>query len=120
VWDSLVTVSGGKATFNGPATVALLGQPVEVRLGGSQGAYHLGNGPELANSAMPWIEGSNFNSYYYYDGERYTLGRLELALLQDIGWTLEPGITLTEVVHTWDDRATCSPTGWKAAAAMTS
>ena len=113
VWDSLVAVSGGKATFGGPATVALLGQPVEVRLGGSQGAFHLGNGPELANSAMPWIEGANFNSYYYYDGERYTLGRLELALLQDIGWTLEPGITLTEVVNTWDDRATAQyRVGW--------
>ena len=106
VWDSLVTVNGGKATFGGPTTVALLGQPVEVRLGGSQGAFHLGNGPELANSTTPWIEGSNFNSYYYYDGERYTLGRLELALLQDIGWTLEPGITLTDVVNPWDDRTT--------------
>lgn len=104
VWDSLVTVSGGKASFGGPATVALLGQPVEVRLGGSQGAFHLGAGPNPAGSTMPWIESANFNSYYYYDGERYTLGRLELALLQDIGWTLEPGITLTDVVNTWDDR----------------
>lgn len=104
VWDSLVTVNGNRATFGGPATRALLGQPVEVRLGGSQGAFHLGNGPELADSATPWIEGANFNSYYYYDGERYTLGRLELALLQDIGWTLEPNLTLTDVVNPWDDR----------------
>jgi hypothetical protein len=114
VWDSLVSISGGKATFNGPATVALLGQPVEVRLGGSQGAYHLGNGPAVADSAMPWIEGSNFNSYYYFNGERYTLGRLELALLQDIGWTLKTGITMTEVVNTWDDRATAQfRVGWE-------
>ncbi|MFO1329678.1 MAG: calcium-binding protein [Rubrivivax sp.] len=104
VWDSQVQLSGGRATFGGPATTALLGQAVEVRLGGSQGAFHLGNGPELAASAMPWIERSNFNSYYYYDGERYTLGRLELALLQDLGWTLESGITLTDVVNNWDDR----------------
>jgi hypothetical protein len=103
-WDALVSVSGGRATFGGAATVALLGQPVEVRLGGSQGAFHLGNGPDLTASAMPWVEASNFNSYYYFDGERYTLGRLELALLQDIGWTLEPGITLTDVVNPWDDR----------------
>lgn len=113
VWDSLVSVSGGRATFFGPATTALLGAPVEVRLGGSQGAFHLGNGPELRASATPWIEQSNFNSYYYYDGERYTLGRLELALLQDIGWTLEPGITLTDVVNLWDDRNTPRYTvGW--------
>lgn len=106
VWDSHVQLRGGRAIFDGPATVALLGAPVEVRLGGSQGAFHLGNGPELSASATPWIEQSNFNSYYYYDGERYTLGRLELALLQDIGWTLEPGITLTDVVNNWDDRNT--------------
>jgi Ca2+-binding RTX toxin-like protein len=108
VWDSLVQVAGGRATFVGAATTELLGQPVEVRLGGSQGAFHLGNAPtgadELSGTAMPWLEASNFNSYYYYDGERYLLGRLELALLQDLGWTLEPGLTLTDVVNRWDDR----------------
>lgn len=104
VWDSLVTVNGNRASFGGTATMALLGQPVEVRLGGSQGAFHLGNGPAPGDSSMAWVEAANFNSYYYYDGERYTLGRLELALLQDIGWTLEPGLTLTDVVNPWDDR----------------
>lgn len=104
VWDSLVQLSGGRASFNGPATVALLGQPAEVRLGGSQGVFHLGHGPDPAASAMPWIERANFNSYYYYLGERYSIGRLELALLQDLGWTLEPDITLTDVVNNWDDR----------------
>lgn len=108
VWDSLVQVAGGRATFVGAATNELLGQPVEVRLGGSQGAFHLGNAPtgadELSGTLMPWLEASNFNSYYYYDGERYLLGRLELALLQDLGWTLEPGLTLTDVVNRWDDR----------------
>lgn len=106
VWDAMVVLAGGRANFNGPATTALLGQPVEVRLGGSQGAFHLGNGPTPAASLMPWIEGSNYNSYYYVDGERYTLGRLELALLQDVGWTLEPNITLTDVVNRWDDKLT--------------
>jgi hypothetical protein len=106
VWDSLVTVDAGRAHFAGPATLDLLGQPVEVRLGGSQGAFHLGHGPTVADSDMPWLERANFNGYYYYLGERYTLGRLELALLQDIGWTLQPGITLTDVVNRWDDRGT--------------
>jgi hypothetical protein len=104
VWDSLVTLANGRATFGGAATLALLGQPLEVRLGGSQGAFHLGNGPTVAASSQPWTEQSNFNGYYYFDGERYTLGRLELALLQDLGWTLKPGITLTDVVNRWDDR----------------
>jgi hypothetical protein len=114
VWDSLVTVSGDRASFGGPATVALLGEPVEVRLGGSQGAFHLGQGPTLAASAMPWIEGANVNSYYYFLGERYTLGRLELALLQDIGWNLEPEVLLTDVVNRWDDRVTALyQVGWE-------
>ncbi|MBY0409123.1 MAG: Ig-like domain-containing protein, partial [Burkholderiaceae bacterium] len=103
VWDSLITVSNGKASFGGPSTLALLGKPVEVRLGGSEGATHLGNGPALANSAMPWVEGSIFNGYYYYDAERYTIGRVELALLEDIGWTLKPNLTLVDVVNPWDD-----------------
>lgn len=105
VWDSYVVVNGNRATFNGPATVALLGQGAEVRLGGSQGAYHLGNGPDLNASQMPWIEASNLNGYYFFLGERYLLGHLELALLQDLGWTLEP-TTLTDVVNRYDGRVT--------------
>lgn len=103
VWDSFVQVSGGRASFGGPATVALLGEPAEVMLGGSQGAFHLGNGPDPAASQQPWIEASNFNGYYFFLGERYLLGRLELALLQDLGWVLE-STSLTDVVNRWDDR----------------
>lgn len=104
VWDSLIEVSGGRAFFTGSETTALLGQEAEVRLGGSQSMSHLGAGPTLANSAMPWIVASNLNSYTFYDGERYSLGRLELALLQDLGWAMKP-TTLTDVVNRWDDRA---------------
>jgi hypothetical protein len=106
VWDSMVSVAAGRASFAGPATLDLLGKPAEVRLGGSQGVYHLGNGPTPADSDISWVERANFNGYYYNQGERYTLGRLELALLQDIGWTLRPGITLTDVVNRWDDKTT--------------
>jgi len=105
LWDSMVTVADGRAIFDGPATVALLGQPVEVRLGGSQGAFHLGAGPTLAASQMPWVEGSNLNGYYYYLGERYLLGRLELAILQDLGWQIESN-TLVDVVDRWNDKTT--------------
>lgn len=106
-WDSLLAVANGQASFNGETAVALLGRPVEVRLGGSQGAFHLGAGPTLAASQMPWIEGSNLNGYYYYVGERYLLGRLELAILQDLGWTIEPAATaVVDVVDRWDDRTT--------------
>lgn len=103
VWDSRVAIEGDRAWFDGPATRSLLGERVEVRLGGSQGAFHLGAGPQLSDSTQPWLEGSQLNGYYFYYGERYMLGRLELALLQDIGWQLEP-TTLVDVVNRWDDR----------------
>ncbi|MBI3728238.1 MAG: DUF4214 domain-containing protein [Burkholderiales bacterium] len=104
VWDSFLTVnSNNTATLGGPAVVALLGEPVEVRVGGSQSIYHLGTGPNVADSKMPWLEASNFNGYYYNYGERYLLGRLELAMLQDMGWVLKP-TTITNVVNIWDNK----------------
>lgn len=104
-WDLQISLNNGRASFNGPATVALLGQPVEVMLGGIQGANTLGNSPDVAASNMPWIERSNMNGYYYLQGERYTLGRLELAILQDLGYTLK-ATSLTDVVNRWDDKDT--------------
>lgn len=101
-WDSLLTIDNGRAQFAGPATVDLLGGPVEVMLGGSQGVYHLGNGPTVASSNQPWVLSSNLNGYFFRLGERYTLGRLELALLQDLGYSLKPN-TITDVVNLWDD-----------------
>lgn len=104
IWDSFLTVnSNNTATLAGPAIVALLGEPVEVRVGGSQSIYHLGTGPNVADSKMPWLEASNFNGYYYNYGERYLLGRLELAMLQDMGWVLKP-TTMTNVVNIWDNK----------------
>ena len=104
VWDSFLTVnSNNTATLAGPAVVALLGEPVEVRVGGTQSIYHLGTGPNVADSKMPWLEASNFNGYYYNYGERYLLGRLELAMLQDMGWALKP-TTMTNVVNIWDNK----------------
>ncbi|BBB68107.1 hypothetical protein UNDYM_3854 [Undibacterium sp. YM2] len=104
VWDSFLTVnSNNTASLGGPAVLALLGEPVEVRVGGTQSIYHLGTGPAVADSKMPWLEASNFNGYYYNYGERYLLGRLELAMLQDMGWTLKP-TTMTNVVNIWDNK----------------
>lgn len=106
-WDALVQVSAGQAAFTGAATQQLLGAPVEVRLGGSQGAFHLGDAPlpggePLSGSSMPWLENDLMNGYHFYLGERYLPGRLDLALLQDLGWTLRP-TTLVDVTNRWDD-----------------
>lgn len=101
LWDSMVSVQNGKATFNGANVVNLIGSGVEVRLGGSQGANHLGAGPTLADSRQQWIEADLMNGYYFYYGERYTIGRMDLAILKDLGWQLKPS-TLFDVVNPWD------------------
>ncbi|MFZ3003253.1 MAG: DUF4214 domain-containing protein [Undibacterium umbellatum] len=113
VWDSFMTVnSNNTATLAGPTIVALLGEAVEVRVGGSQSMYHLGTGPNVADGKMPWLEASNFNGYYYINGERYLLGRLELAMLQDMGWELKP-TTITNVTNIWDNKiAPLYMVGW--------
>jgi serralysin len=115
-WDALLSVQDGKATFLGSATTALLGGvPAEIRLGGSQGAFHFGNGPNLAASQMKWMELSSFNSYYLHYAERYTVGRLELSAMQDVGWTLKPS-TITDMSNTWDNRPTERyKVGWETA-----
>jgi hypothetical protein len=112
-WDQWISISDGKAFFNGPATLALLGEPVEVRLGDSQGAYHLGGGASPVASTQPWLESSVFNSYYFMLGERYLPGALELAMLSDVGWTLKEN-TVSSVVNLWDARPTAQ---WRIGAA---
>lgn len=84
IWDSHITVENGYAFFTGAHTTEFLGGPVEVRLGGTQGAYHLGN----TRTQQPFLESSIMNSYHFIPGKRYLPGELEFSILQDIGWTL--------------------------------
>lgn len=104
-WDQLVQVSGGKASWLGEHTRALVGEQVEIRVGGSQAMYHVGAGPDVAASAQPWLESSIMNGYYFFTGERYQIGRLETAMLQDLGWALQDAPGLVDVVNAWDSRA---------------
>ncbi|MDR4520829.1 MAG: calcium-binding protein [Nitrosomonas sp.] len=85
IWDSHIIVENGQAYFSGDHVNQLLGEPVEVRLGGSQGAYHLGS----ASSNQPLLKSSIMNSYYFRLGERYLPTDLEFAILEDLGWTLK-------------------------------
>lgn len=100
-WDQYIMLADGKAYFSGPATTALLGAPAEVRLGGSQGGYHLGHGPTSADSGQPWIAASVMNGYFTLPGERYLPGRLELAILEDVGWLIH-ATDLVDVVNQLD------------------
>ena len=115
VWDSLVTVTDGRASFMGSSVIDLIGGPLEVRVGGSQSMTHLGDGPNVGASDMPWVLASNLNSYSFKDGERYTLGLLERAILQDLGWTLKD-TNMVDVVNRWDDQPTeLFMVGWNTA-----
>ncbi len=98
VWDSLVSVDGGLGWFTGRATTALIGRPTEVRFGIIEGATHLGAVP----TEQPFLEASIMNSYYFFLGERYLPGRLELSMLADMGWTLRPS-DLYYVVDPFND-----------------
>jgi hypothetical protein len=101
VWDSLIHVDGSLGWFNGSATGSLVGEPVEVRFGAIGGGTHLGGLP----TTQPYLESSIMNSYYFFLGERYLPGRLELSMLADMGWALRPS-TLYHVVDPFDDLRT--------------
>ncbi len=101
MWDALIQLSGGQARFTGANTRALLGADLEVRVGGSQGAQHLGAGATPQQSQQAFLEATLMNSWSFRRGERYTLDRLDLAILQDLGWSLKPS-SLTDVVQRWD------------------
>jgi Ca2+-binding RTX toxin-like protein len=61
---------------------------------------------------MPWIEASTLNGWYLAFGERYLLGRLELAILQDLGWTLKD-TAITDITNTWEIRSSGAyKVGW--------
>lgn len=97
IWDSLITIDNGQAYFTGSHATELLGEYVEVRLGGSQGAYHLGS----AHSRQSFLEESIMNSYHFIYGKRYLPGPLEFAILEDLGWTLKsPTESKISVINT--------------------
>lgn len=102
-WDSWLRVADGRAFFTGPNVRGLLGSELEVTLGGSQGAFHLGAGDGPAQSRQPFLDLNLMNGWVLYRGERYTLDRLDLAILQDLGWTVESGVTLLDVIQPLDD-----------------
>lgn len=113
IWDSLIKVTDDKAYFYGAHTTDLLGEPVEIRLGGSQGAYHLG----AVETEQSFLISDIMNGYYFLTGERYLPASLDLAILEDLGWTLKPSAsTISNLVDPFetttpvDDSDTLPPT----------
>jgi len=112
VYDSMVRIEGDSAWFGGAAVRELLGGEAALMLGGSQGIYHLGGGEDAHDSAQPWLEADSLNGYHFARGERYQIGRLDLAILADLGWQLKD-TALTALTNPWDDRASgVTSIGW--------
>lgn len=103
MWDSWLRVGDGRAAYTGPSVQALLGTELEVRLGGFEGAYHLGAGTGPLQSRQPYLDLNLMNGWALYRGERYTLDRLDLAILQDLGWVVKGGVALVDVIQPLDD-----------------
>lgn len=98
VWDSLITIKGNNAYFIGTHTIDLLNEPLEVRLGGHQGAYHFGG----IETQQPFLQSGAMNSYHFLYGERYLPARLAFSVLEDLGWTLKPS-NIYYVTDPFDD-----------------
>ena len=90
-FDALSSFSNGVLYFRGPLATAVYGGPVPLTTVGpsdpltSQNFYHLGN---------PWgrpgadLSGDIMNGMSFATGSRYTLSKLDLAILADLGWSV--------------------------------
>jgi hypothetical protein len=79
----------GTLYFNGPLTMSVYGGPVPLTTVGpdasltSQNFYHLGN---PSGGKGPNLSGDIMNGMVFAYGTRYTVSRLDLAVLADVGW----------------------------------
>jgi hypothetical protein len=93
--------TGGNPTvlyFDGPTADAVYGGPVPLTSVGPSGAlssqsfYHVGNPAGLPGSdLLPDI----MNGVVFYTGTRYTVGRLDAAMLADMGWSVRAPLPST-------------------------
>lgn len=79
-YDELVRAGDGALTFHGPTTVALFGPLPLTRTNRSQNVYHYGD----PSAPSPFDDGL-MNGIVYRYGRRYRVGRVDLAVLADLG-----------------------------------
>jgi hypothetical protein len=75
-FDRYLTKVGGNTFFVGPKTLETLGQPLPYIGGGHYGNTSLPNNPIGSGLMFQWGN---------YEGNRLDIGRLDLAILQDVG-----------------------------------
>jgi hypothetical protein len=100
-----LTTVNGLAYFNGPETVKLLGQPLPMT---PRGGTHYGNS-DLPNN--PIQSGLNYESGIYA-GNRLNIGKLDLAVLKDVGLTVKTteGLPLVDRIDAQAPRIAMSQT----------
>ena len=93
-WQNMIQTSGGMAYFNGPNTSALFGGPLPFLAGYD----HYGN---TADPSVPISRGLMFQ-YGNYEGNRLDIGRIDLAVLADLGHVIKSygGLALFELIDT--------------------
>jgi hypothetical protein len=86
-WDRLVTVSANSASFTGHYADAIYGGAVSVTtLQNGEQYYHLGNN-------LSERDGQDLmNGIVFYNGTRYSISDLDLAIFKDLGLTVVSGV----------------------------
>ncbi|MCY4356596.1 MAG: hypothetical protein OXD01_03640 [Gammaproteobacteria bacterium] len=87
-WRELIEVIDGVDFFNGDKTVALLGEPLPF----SEDHYGHNEVDAVVSRGMMYLWGN-------YDLNRWDIGRLDLAILEDLGYTIKTydGLPLVEL-----------------------
>lgn len=80
-WDQHVSFDGTNMFFNGPAAMAVYGAPVPITTGNN---FHFGNSPASGRPGADLVD-DLFNGWVFYNGQRYAIGALDVAVLSDTG-----------------------------------
>ncbi|MBV8687285.1 MAG: hypothetical protein JOZ90_15350, partial [Alphaproteobacteria bacterium] len=93
-WSDRIFTSGGISYFTGPVAEALYGGPIPFQSGYDHYGY-------TADPAIPISRGLMFQ-WGNYERNRLDIGRIDLAVLQDLGLTIKSydGLPLFELIDT--------------------
>ena len=91
-WQDRIQTTGGVSYFNGPAVAALFGGPLPFLVN----TDHYGN---TADPAVGITRGLMFQ-FGNYEGNRFDIGRIDLAVLADLGHSIKTadGLPLFEMI----------------------
>jgi hypothetical protein len=84
-WDMLTVFDGSGLFFQGPAAIQAYGGPVPITTGNN---FHIGNAAGRGSDLVPDL----MNGVRLFRGTRYSISPLDLAMMQDMGVELAPGV----------------------------